>query len=252
MKYLGRLPRRYHRDTLRLHDYSPLLGGQLPPAPATATWGAQAEAKFPTPGNWGMMLNDSEGDCVYAAGGHSIMGWTSNANTVYVPPDADIQTGYESTGFVPGNPATDNGTVITQMLQYWRDTGLSGHKIVGWAEFEPSNPDDVKFVIANFGLAFVGCQIRQADMNNFDSGNVWTPDNGPVLGGHGVILTDYDDSTVSIVTWGKRIQSTWDWIKQNVDEAYAPLTADWINQQKQSSPSGLTIGQLQMDLGYFG
>ena len=250
MKFLGRLPRLYHRDTLRLHDYSLSPSGQLPAAPPSASWGATAESKMLPSQGWGMMLNDQEGDCVWAAAGHSIESWTANAGNIYVPTDADIQTGYESTGFIPGNASTDNGTVITQALQYWRDTGISGRKIVGWAEFDTTNEQEWQFVIATFGSAFAGCVIRQQDMDNFDSGTIWSPSNGTVLGGHGIVLTDYDFSTASLVTWGKRVQACWSWVTQACDEGYAPITADWIESQG-VSPSGLTVSQLQADLGYF-
>jgi hypothetical protein len=222
--------------------------GNLPDAPTIATWGYQAESKFPQGQNWGMMLNDSEGDCVWAAGGHSIENWTANASGLFVPPDAAIQTGYESTGFIPGNPSTDNGTAITQMLQYWRDTGIAGHQIVGWAEFDPTNKAEWQFVIANFGLAFLGCLIRQSDMNSFDNGSIWTPGTDSVLGGHGVIATDYDGDTVSIITWAKRIQAVWDWMTQECDEAYAIVTQSWIESNGES-PSGLNMQEMESDLG---
>lgn len=239
MKFkFGRNPRQFHKDTLVLHDYLPKL---LPPVPVAVTW----STKVP---NYPMYLNDAEGDCVWAAGGHSVQTWTANANGLFTPADFDIQTGYESTGFIPGDPSTDNGTSITQMLAYWRDTGIAGHKIAGWAEFDPTNVNAVKYVIANFGLAFIGCVVRQSDMDNFNAGQPWVPGTDAVLGGHGIVAVDYDANGATIITWGAKQAVTWDWFVAEVDEIYAPVTQDFIDANTSTSPSGLDMEQLQEDL----
>lgn len=235
---LGKLPRRFHPHTLALADY---LTPQLPAPRGWINW--EQAVRVP----WEMMLNDSLGDCVWAAGGHSIMVWSANAGIIFVPTDSEILVGYESTGYTPSDPSTDQGTVITQMLAYWRDTGLAGHKIAGWAEFDPTNRTHFKQAIQLFGCAFIGVQIRQSDMDATNAGQPWTPHTDAVIGGHGVTVAGYGATGVWLVTWGQLQYATWTWIEQNCDEAYGICTSDFIAAQGRS-PSGFNLSQLQQDL----
>ena len=67
---------------------------------------------------WGYMLNDTLGDCTCADTGHSLMLRTANASQIVVPSDADIEKLYEHFGYVPGNPATDQGVTEDDICSF--------------------------------------------------------------------------------------------------------------------------------------
>jgi len=74
---LGRKAIKTDTRTLAFGDY---LTPSLPPPPATADW---------TKGiaSWGMMLNDTLGDCTIAGVAHAVQVWTANAGTEVTVPD---------------------------------------------------------------------------------------------------------------------------------------------------------------------
>src|ERR1700678_2143421 len=88
----------------------------LPPVPQSVDW----MSKVPS---WPMYGNDTIGDCVAAAPGHSIEGWTYSAGKGRVPTLADIIAFYEVSGYDPSDPATDQGWQILPMLKNFRSTG---------------------------------------------------------------------------------------------------------------------------------
>src|SRR2546425_8758875 len=121
----------------RLH-LGQFLTGTYPPAPAVVDY----TSKVP---EWPMYGNDQYGDCVWAMIGHSIEAATSYGRgaTVEVT-DADVLKGYSDvTGFRPDDPSTDQGTVIQDALDYWRKTGVGGHKILAFAQVDIHNPSEV-------------------------------------------------------------------------------------------------------------
>ena len=57
----------------------------------------------------------------------------------------------------------------------------------------------------------------------------------------------YDARTVTVVTWGALQTMTWSFWETYCDEAYAIISADYINNKKQA-PQGFSMKQLQIDL----
>src|ERR1700722_11407036 len=94
---------------------------------------------------WGMMDNDQLGDCTCAAAGHLIMEWTANAQKKMITPsDQQIVAAYSAiTGYNPVTGANDNGAVEVDVLNYWRQTGIAGHKIGAYMALEPANHSQI-------------------------------------------------------------------------------------------------------------
>src|SRR5581483_817640 len=90
---------------------------------------------------WPMYDNDEFGDCVWAAIGHQIQAFSAYGfGTVITVTNADVLAGYSAvTGFKPNDPSTDNGTVVQDALNYWRKTGIAGHKILAFAQVNHRN-----------------------------------------------------------------------------------------------------------------
>src|SRR6185437_7055931 len=148
---LGKLAPRYDRRTLRLAHY---LTSQLPAPPDKMDWTHGISA-------WGMMANDSLGDCTCAAACHAMQLLTVNASASEVtPPDSDIVAAYSSiTGYTPSDPSTDEGANEIDVLNYWRKSGIAGRKIMAYASVDHSNIETVKQAIVLCGGVYIGVEL---------------------------------------------------------------------------------------------
>ena len=246
-RFLGRVASPFDPRTLRLANY--LSVAELPPAPATVSWGA----KVP---KWGAMLNDKIGDCTVAATGHLIQQWTGNdAGSVVTVPDSEILKAYCAvSGYAPGKASTDNGANMLDVLKYWRGTGIGGHKGIGYVAVDPLNLDQVRAALWLFGGLYGGCLIP----NNWLDG-AWDKVSGGWAGGHAWELCSYDSKTgdFGVVTWGEvRRFTAKGWAAtmqaQRDAELYAVLPKDeWTGADK-LAPSGFDLAALQNDLAIIG
>ena len=228
---LGKKAPRFDKRTLRLSKY---LGESLPTPPYLTTWRAKIS-------EWGMMLNDSEGDCTCAAAGHMVKQWTTYAGTPFTPSDDDVQKMYEVvSGYNPADPSTDQGTDMLTVLNYWRADGLASHKITAFASIEPGNRQQIEDAIYLFGNVYAGVQLPlscqgQATWEVPQEGT--TGDGTPgSWGGHCVPIVSYGRLGLTCISWGAPLQMSWQFIATYADELYAVMSPDWIE------PSGVTPG----------
>lgn len=188
-------------------------------------------------------------NCTIAAAGHMEMLWTSQTGTEYVPADSDIVLAYSSiSGYTPGNPGTDQGANMLDVLNFWRNAGISSRRIQAYAEVDPHSNEQVSASISLFGGLYVGVQLPQSAMDQTENQQCWdgiTDTN--ILGGHAINLVAYDQWTLSCVTWGRVQQMTWSWFQHYADEAYAVLSPDWLTATG-AAPSGFNQAQLADDL----
>ncbi len=199
--------------------------------------------------SWGLMMNDSLGDCTIACAGHMEMAWSSMTGKENIIPDAAILKGYEDVGgYVPGDANTDNGCSETDVLDYWMKTGIGGNKILGYASVNPHNIDEVKLAAFMFGGVYLGIALPITAQNQ----GIWklvstTGDGSPgSWGGHAVPIIGYSPKTITVITWGQRMMMTYDWFAEYCDEAYVVLSQDWLLNGK--CPAGFDLASLQADL----
>lgn len=212
-------------------------------------------AKFTA--SWGMLGNDTLGDCVEAAGAHSIDAWNSFSN-IGRPLITEAQTiaAYSTAaGYVTGNPDTDNGTDMLTFLKDWRNQGLYGEKIVAFVQLKPGNLDELRQAVYLFGVAFIGLALPITAQSQA----AWTvPGNleGDAVpgswGGHCVPVGAYSTEILprqrnTVITWGQKLQMSDYFYQCYCDEAYAVLSVDWLNQSG-LDPTGFNLAQLQADL----
>ena|ERR1035437_1740307 len=242
---LGKADPRRDQRTLKLASYLPAV---LPQIPASANFYSRAR---PT-GNWGMMLNDQLGDCTCAAAGHMIEAWTGDAGVLVVPSDSAILSAYEGAcGYNPADQSTDRGGVELDVLNYWRKTGIAGHKIGAYASVSIRNQDHVRAGAYLFGGLYAGVQLP----NSAQGAGIWavvgdgmTGASAPgTWGGHAVPVVGFDGDGVWVVTWGSLVQVTWKFWATYFDEAYAILSSDFIKADGETS-AGFNLAQLQSDL----
>lgn len=245
---LGRLPARHDKRDLKLSTYLKATG--LPPIPNAADWGGKVAS-------YGMLANDSVGDCTCAGAGHAEQVWTANAGIETTVTDQDALTAYSAiTGYDPsqtdasGNNPTDQGANMTDVLNYWRQTGIAGEQIASYVSVDWTNPAEVSTALYLFGVLYIGVNLPQSAMDAFGAGQPWTNTTDTnIVGGHCVILVGYDlgAQTAKLVTWGREITASLAWVKQYCEEAYAIASEFWEEAAGQS-PSGINWQQLQVDL----
>jgi hypothetical protein len=248
---LGKLTARHDPRTLLLASYTtPTL-----PAPPPAL-NAAKQVK----GSWGLMDNDQIGDCTCAAAGHLIMEWTASAQSKMVtPPDQQIVAAYSAiTGYNPTTGANDNGAQELDVLNYWRQQGIAGHRIQAFIALEPSNHTHVMDAVWIFSGCYIGLALPKSAQAQTSNKLTWSVppqgtggDGAPgSWGGHAVPVVAYDSRSLTVVTWGALQTMTWGFWAAYCDEAYAVLSPDYLKQKagKTVAPNGFNIQQLQEDL----
>lgn len=245
---LGKHQRRVDPRTLILAKYvSPDLIAQKPDAVAYESGII----------NWGMMANDRYGDCTAAGAGHLVRLWNELNGRSVIVPDAEVLalyelvTGQEGAAFDPITGDNDNGCNEIDVLNAFRQTGLGVHKLHSYSQINPKRMDLLRAAIWLFGSVYVGVQLPNSAQNQ----RVWDVTDPSLAGdaapgswgGHCIILTGYDAAGFNAVTWGanKRLTNAW-WLAYG-EEAYAPLSEEWIG-NNQLSPSAFNLVQLESDL----
>lgn len=215
----------------------------LPAKPDMCTWNTAIS-------DWKMMLNDTLGCCTASSVGHIIMSDTANNGHLVIPTDSDVEAFYSgSCGYIPGKPETDQGGVEIDVLNYWRKTGMAGHKILAYVQIDATDFEMVKEAIFLFGSVYAGVQLPL----NAQQQNPWhfTTNKGQGVpgswGGHAVPLLGYDTDALFCPTWGENQWLTKDWWLEYGDEAYAIITEDWVPPSG-VSPSHFNLAQLNTDL----
>ena len=241
---LGKKPARHDPRTLCLAKYLKAL----PPAPVNIDW--TQKMAFPC----GMMLNDQLGDCTCAGIGHLRQLLTANAQTAELTmADADILNIYEQAcGYNPGDPGTDLGGYLLDLLTFWKNTGvgLDGNKIAAFASVNVLNQAEVMQALNLFGGLYTGVMLPVSAQQQV--GDVWdvvaTPDGAPnSWGGHCVAIGEGDANHLTCLTWGARQLLTWAFWNRYFDEAYAVVTQEWI-EANGDSPSGFDLATLLADV----
>jgi len=233
---------------------SALMAGQVATPPASVDYTAGM------PGELGMMLNDTLGDCTCAAVYHALQVWTFNAQSqgMDTEPDSDVEQLYiNACGYDPNTPGEGPGgneqTVLTYLLNTGAPVGPTGadvHKIAAFVEVDPRNINDVKQTIFDCGVAYIGFNVPQFIVpTDAPSPAIWDVHHGnaKIVGGHAVVLAGYDANGARVISWGQYYTMTWAFFAKYVDEVYAIADADWIT-AKGTAPCGMTLAQLESQM----
>jgi hypothetical protein len=252
----------------RKHPDKPLHGlrfnnykrDALPSPPAGVDYSPLAQASLRN-----MYDNDSLGDCVVAAGFHVRGTGSGNAtggNPVVFSNAQTIAEYSALSGYVPGDPNTDNGVNEQDALKYWSSTGFpDGVKLSGWVSVDPTRQQEIMQAIDLFeNLVFgvpmpdewIGISMPQADGFVWDVASEPNPNNG-----HAFNAVGYNTLGVQIDTWAMIGTITWaaiaKYCAQSVGgELYCLLSPDIINKASGKSPLGIDWTTLQADLQSLG
>lgn len=246
---LGKNVPKVDKRTLMFGKY---VTAQLPPPPVAVDYSKPVPV-------WPMMGNDKYGDCTCAAAGHMIEEWTANTGTEKTVPDSQILAAYNH--FSKGN--ADAGASMLDVLNYWRKTGIGGDQITAYAQLEPKNDVEARDAVNIFGNCYIGVALPNfavAPGTDFLQTPWVVPPSGPVgnaaapnpQNGHCIPAVGYDSRNLYVVTWGALKSMSWQFYDAYMDEAFAVLSADWINAKVGTAPPGFNLAALRQDLAAIG
>jgi hypothetical protein len=225
--------------TLRLKNYlTPALSP--PPAAVDVLSTVYSKLKISDPTVlFPMDGNDTYGDCTIAALAHADTVYAGLIGKKKIMNKQDVVKLYmHLTGGV------DSGLDELKVINYWQSTAVAGDKILAFATIDPKNHTHIQQGIRLFGGVYLGFQVQENCINEFNAHKPWTP--GPLThDGHAVYAVAYDNTGVTVLTWGNTQQATWAWWDECVDEAYAILPPE---AKKSDFEPGFNFDQLKADL----
>lgn len=239
----GKHPPKHDYRTLRFKNY---LEPGLAPPPASVDVLSRVYKNlkisdptmlFPIDGN------DTYGDCTIAALAHAVTTYRGLlGHKDIMASKAVVKLYFKLTNGI------DSGLNELDVLNYWRRNAVAHDKILAFASIDPKNHANVQHAVQLFGGAYIGFQVQQNCIQEFDAQQPWTP--GPLTNeGHAVFVVGYDQDGVTVLTWGNTQRATWAWWDECVDEAYAILPPE---AKDSNFAPGFNIAQLKADLADVG
>ena len=237
---LGKLPVRIDVRTLHIARY--VDRAELPaPPPSLDLTDHVAE--------WPMYANDRIGDCTVAAAGHMIEAWTAESRGR--ASEVSERSVLSAFGHVKQiDPLTgEEGAVVLDVLRYWRRDGIARHRIGAYAQVSLHDHELVEATAWLFGGLYIGVQLplTAQDQPVWDwTGSLDGPAKPGSWGGHAVDLVRYGEDGITVVTWGRLQDVTWEFWDRYCDEVYAILSRDFLAHG--TAPNGFDLAALEADL----
>jgi len=230
---LGRKPALFPAG---LRDLTYYRAGSLPTPPASVA--------IPDIADWGMLGNDSVGDCGVAGLQHGFMADATDTDHVEGFPTDQETVSY----YLAYTSGQDDGVVLSQYLQYVQQSGYYGHTVTAYAPVTVSDIQTLQFAIDAYDFAYTGITVYSAMQTAFSNGQPWTMQTaaGKVAGGHCIPIVAYDDQYLYAVTWGAIQKIAYPAWNRIADEAWAVITGE-INTAADDG-HGINLAALQADL----
>ncbi|WP_405133085.1 hypothetical protein [Nocardia sp. NBC_01388] len=244
MKF-GKLPARPDAVQLKLSTYLDSI--VLPDIPAEFGH----EQVVP---DYGMLGNDTVGDCVLAGAAHETMVWAGEAGHTVQFDTAAVESDYSAiTGYDPKRPETDVGTDVQAAASYRRRIGVvdsagQRHRVGAYVALTPGDPAQLAAAAYIFGAAGMGFQFPAYAMQEFSNRKPWDvqPGTPEIAGGHYVPVVARRGGLFSVITWGRIQEMTPEFYTRYCDEALVYLSTELLTAGR--SPEGFDLAALQADL----
>jgi hypothetical protein len=237
----GRLPVKHSARSMRAEF---LMAATLDPlgAPPPASNNYLAAVNVA----WQMFGNDTLLDCTAADTAHTLMIRSANVGTIIVPTTEQVIGLYSATsGYVDGDPTTDNGAAELTVCNYLVSNGFVGHKADAVGTLDPQNQDHLRWCQQLFGSCRLGLNLPGYAEDQFEAGQTWdvstTGDQSEA--GHDVPLVDFRNGLFYVVSWGKLQAISPAAMYAWCEEAHCELYFDWIAAQG-TAPSGFDLADL--------
>lgn len=219
----GKHPPKHDYRTLKFKNY---LTSKLAPPPASydvlptvykKLKTTDATKLFPMDGN------DTYGDCTIAALAHAI---TVYSGLIGKKKNWSLKSIIKLYMHLTGG--IDSGLNELDVLNYWQSHKVDRDKIFAYASVEVKNHTHIQQAIQLFGGVYLGFQVQKNCLEEFNARKPWIP--GRLTNdGHAVYAVAYDETGVTVLTWGNTQKATWGWWDECVDEAYAILPPEAEN-----------------------
>jgi hypothetical protein len=208
------------------------------------------------PGTWGMLGNAVYGCCFPAGQDHAEKQWTAagTGTPINVTVNNTLSDYFAMNGVAPGPPqsASDQGTDPRAGLQYHMNVGMldatgQRHKLGAYLQLK-QDPVELAEACYLTGVVGLGIDCPQSAQDQFPSG-YWTIVPGsPSDGLHWVVVVGRWAGWWEVISWGKRIHVSEDFIMQRWVVAYAMLSPEAINAGTHVSREGLSYPAIQADV----
>lgn len=230
---LGRLPSQFPGP---LYDLTYYVAGSLPKAPPSVV--------SPKVADWGMLANDTVGDCGVASAEHVFMADASITHLTEPEAGAEQAKDY----YFKYTGGQDSGVVLSQYLAYVRKNGYYGHTLHAYAPVKVSDIPTLQSVVNLYGAAYTGITVTAAMQQAFSMHRPWTLAvcSGQIIGGHAVPIVGYTDEYLTIVTWGGLQNITYSAWHHIASESWALITGEFVTAN--GDGRGVALDVLNADL----
>lgn len=157
--------------------------------------------------NWQVLGNDQYGDCVAVTWSNSRRFFSALLGEKEEYPNLQQVINIYKTQN-PNFPQDDNGMDIQTLLEYLiAYGGADGVKPIAFAKVDYSNLNEVKAALAIFGGIFLGVNVQNENIDDFNNNIPWDyHPSGTNAGGHAILAGGYLGNSVNdirFITWGK-------------------------------------------------
>lgn len=206
-----------------------------------------------------MLGNDGCGNCCWASAFHLIeLGSVFSGDPLpSAPTEQECISEYSAgTGYVPGDLATDQGTVMMGpggMVERWIQTGITCggrlNKLTDAVRVNYTDLDEIDAALA-LGPLMVGAILTEETALGMDY--VWDQYRGPIAGGHEFLFLDRERLLsgrryYDIMTWDGMWRCTEDWVRRAVDEVLLVLNPQWFDRHG-VNPAGLDLAAVKQGM----
>ena len=219
-----------------LRDLTFYAAGPLPKPPPSVP--------VPTVANWEMLGNDQYGDCGIAGLEHGFM--ADAAVTKETVPEASDQQAIDY--YLKYTNGQDSGVVLSQYLAYVRKTSYYKHSVKAYAPVAVHDVPTLQTAVSLYDFVYTGITVTTAMQEASQNGKPWTTDqlNSPVAGGHCVPIVAYDNTCLSVVTWGTMQEISYPMWHAISSEAWAVITGELV--ARHGDGRGVSLSALEADL----
>lgn len=240
MTALARVPGKYGRKPalipagLRTLDY--YAAGPLPAAPASVA--------VPSVADWGMLGNDTFGDCGVAGIDHGFMTTDAVLGQPAIPATTTDVVNY----YLNYTGGQDVGVVLSDFLAYVKVNGFLGRTVSAYAPVAVQDVPTLHFAVEAYDFAYCGITVHDGMEQAFSKGGAWDLESvsGAIVGGHCIPVVGYDSQYLYAVTWGKVQPIAYPAWARVADEAWAIITGEVTTAGNDGR--GINLDALQADL----
>lgn len=153
-------------------------------------------------------------------------------------PNSTILRLYEILGgYVPGDPTTDQGTILQDNLNFWRHNPIEGDELLAFGALRPGTwlrPERIN-ALRSVGPLYLGLQLPVSAEDQFPGPWTFVP-GSPLAGGHAVIQPAEAMGTneVRMVSWMRLVHASTQFMLGTVVEAWVGINAASVERNQRT------------------